>query len=226
MQHLYKGQLPCHYTGFQDFLFCKGKKSAFSLFFFSFSPLPRGKSCFWSQDNSFYIVLVFWQHRAGQQTLGHVSVQGNVPVMAKNGNQPNDQLLVRSLPSAEYWVTPRTGCSAYLSPSPHKKMNHYQSLDSYLVWSQASPVTWTSFTARQHFQEQVDLITATDPSTLLTSDVIPHCVARWNLNCASVVHVIMVIAYSDNVYIYSPVFCSATDGRAYIWHHKREQSNL
>lgn len=59
-----------------------------------------------SQDNR------LWQY---------ISVQTSAPVMAKNGSQTNDQLLASSLPSAEYWVTPGIGCSAYLSHSPPKR---------------------------------------------------------------------------------------------------------
>lgn len=120
------------------------------------------------------------------------------------------------------WHQEQDALLAYpLAPS---KDDHYQSLDSYLFWRQVSPVAWISFNARWHFQEQVDFITATDPSTLLTSDVIPHCVARWNHNWASVAPIIMLIAYSG--IIYRLMFCSATDGRAYSWHHKREQLSL
>lgn len=223
MPHLHKGQPPSHYTGFQDFLFCKEKKNVLFLPFPPF-PLCLGANPD-SEANTTPSTLHLYFGSTGQddRLWGYVSLQSSGPGMAKNGNQPNDQLLMSSLPSAEYWVTPRTGCSACLSPSPSKD-DHYQSLDSYLFWRQVSPVAWISFNARQHFQEQVDFITATDPSTLLTSDVIPHCVARWNHNWASVAPIIMLIAYSG--IIYRLMFCSATDGRAYSWHHKREQLSL
>lgn len=75
----------------------------------------------------------------------YISVQTSAPVMAKNGIQANDQLVASSLPSAEYWVTQGIGCSAYLSHSSPKKMNCYQSLRSYLVWSQLSLVVQIFF---------------------------------------------------------------------------------
>lgn len=89
--------------------------------------------------------LCFGSTIQGSRLWWHISVQTSAPVMAKNESQVNDQLLARSLPSAEYWVTPGIGCSACLSHCPPQKLNYCQSLGSCLVWSQLSLVAQIFF---------------------------------------------------------------------------------